>query len=308
MSLVAHIQQLFEYLVEPWLIIASSISHIPSTISGLVSSGDYGKLLSPSAFGRELFGNLWVTLGPETKANAEPVIVPLLEGKVSGAKVHDHVVSTPVHGTVLEVGAGSGMWADVLARVRENASFGTGEMGGLRSRRAESGTGAGRGGITKIYGIEPNPISAAALRKRVREVGLGDVYEVVPVGVEDVTSSTAWEGTIEPGSVDCIVGIRCMCSIPDPRENIERLYKLLKPGGTWYVFEHVKTTRGFPIMPLYQRFVNCVWMFFMGPCRICRPTDQTLRDVGTWSKFDLATSPDEPPYAVMPHVIGVLTK
>ncbi|KJK76442.1 hypothetical protein H634G_08333 [Metarhizium anisopliae BRIP 53293] len=306
MSIFTDIQQLFTHLIEPWLMIGLSITYIPSTIAGLVSSGNYGKLLSPSAFGEELFGNLWVTMGPQAKAGAEPVVVPLLEGKVSGGKVHDHVVSTPVHGTVLEVGAGSGMWADVLARIHRNAPSGNGETEGLRSRKGESGR--GKSGITKIYGIEPNPISAATLRKRVKEVGLGDVYEVVPVGIEDVTNPNAWEGKIEPGSVDCIVGIRCMCSIPDPKENIEHLYKLLKPGGTWYVFEHVKTVRGFPIMPLYQRLVNCVWMFFMGSCRICRPTDQTLRDVGIWNKFDLTTSPDEPPYAVLPHVIGVLTK
>lgn len=251
MSIFTDIQQLFTHLIEPWLMIVLSITYIPSTIAGLVSSGNYGKLLSPSAFGEELFGNLWVTLGPQAKAGAEPVVVPLLEGKVSGGKVHDHVVSTPVHGTVLEVGAGSGMWADVLARIHRNAPSGNGETEGLRSRKGESGR--GKSGITKIYGIEPNPISAATLRKRVKEVGLGDVYEVVPVGIEDVTNPNAWEGKIEPGSVDCIVGIRCMCSIPDPKENIEHLYKLLKPGGTWYVFEHVKTARGFPIMPLYQR-------------------------------------------------------
>ncbi|OAA42267.1 phospholipid methyltransferase [Metarhizium rileyi] len=306
MSTFANIQDLLTYLLEPWLMIGFSISYIPSTITGLISSGSYGKIFSPSAFSEELFGNVWVTMGPQAKTGAEPVVVPLLQGKVSGGKVHDHVISTPIHGTVLEVGAGSGMWADVLARIHGNASSGTGEKKGLRSRKGESEN--GKGGITKIYGIEPNPISAATLRRRVKEVGLGDVYEVVPVGIEDVSNPSAWQGRIEPESVDCIVGIRCMCSISDPKENIQHLYRLLKPGGTWYVFEHVKTTRASPIMPLYQRFVNCVWPFFMGSCRICRPTDQTLRDVGVWKKFDLAALPDEPPYAVLPHIIGVLTK
>lgn len=260
MAVFGNIQNLFTYLSEPWVLIGLSISHIPSTIYGLIASGNYGTLFSPSAFSEELFGNFWVTMGPQAKAGAEEVVVPLLEGKVSGGKVHDHVVSTPVHGTVLEVGAGSGMWADVLARIHANAS-GAGEREGLRSRK-----GGDAKGITKIYGIEPNPISAATLRKRVQEVGLQDIYEVVPVGIESVTDPTAWEGKIEPGSVDCIVGIRCMCSIPDPKENIEHLYKLLKPGGTWYVFEHVRTTRGFPIMPLYQRKCFCFQLFVRTIC------------------------------------------
>lgn len=230
--------------------IAASATYIPQTIIGLISTGNYSRLFSPSAFGEELFGNFWVTMGPQAKAGAEQVVVPLLEGKVSGGKVHDHVVSTPVHGTVLEVGAGSGMWADVLARIHESSAV----SDGLRSRK-------GKGGITKIYGVEPNPISAATLRTRVKEVGLGDLYEVVPVGIEDVGDPTKWDGRIEPGSVDCIVGIRCMCSIPDPEVNIQHLYKLLKPGGSWYVFEHVKTTKGFPVMPLYQR--KFCWFFMV---------------------------------------------
>jgi SAM-dependent methyltransferase len=248
MSLFSKAQDVFTYLIEPWLMIALSVSHLPSTIFGIVSSGTFGKLFSPSEFSEEPFGNFWVTMGPQAKAGAEGVVVPLLQGRVTGGKVHDHVVSTPVHGTVLEVGAGNGMWADVLARIHAEASGG-GAKEGLRSRKGE----AAKGGITKIYGVEPNPISAATLRNRVKEVGLGHVYEVVPVGIESVADPTAWDGKIEPGSVDCIVGIRCMCSIPDPKENIEHLYKLLKPGGSWYVFEHVKTTRGYPLMPLYQR-------------------------------------------------------
>jgi hypothetical protein len=47
--------------------------------------------------------------------------------------------------------------------------------------------------------------------------------------------------------------VLCLCSIPDPAENIALLYKCLKPGGRWYVFEHVVA---FPeqgrFMALYQ--------------------------------------------------------
>lgn len=122
--------------------------------------------------------------------------------------------------------------------------------------------------ITRIYGIEPNPQSAAALRRRVRDVGLDDVYHVVPVGVESVGDPDAWDGTIAPGSVDCIVGVLCLCSIPDPDANVRRLRRLLKPGGRWFVFEHVKAARDRPLLRLYQReLVSPSLQSARSPCR-----------------------------------------
>ena len=251
-ALLSGLKDLLMHLVDPWLFMGISASHIPQTVRDVVASGALWKLLWPPAFSDVLFGNFWATVGPSVKEAGEARVIPLLEGRVSGGRIHDAVVGTPVHGTVIEVGAGSGMWADVFARIGAGApdSDSAGSGAGARKRRQAGGAG---GGITKIYGVEPHPQSAAALRKRVKEVGLGDVYEVVPVGIESVSDPKAWDGHIAPGSVDCIVGVLCLCSIPDPEENIKHLYKLLKPGGHWYVYEHVKTTRGGPLFSLYQR-------------------------------------------------------
>jgi hypothetical protein len=35
--------------------------------------------------------------------------------------------------------------------------------------------------------------------------------------------------------------VQCLCSIPTPEKIIKELYPLLKPGGKWLVYEHVKT-------------------------------------------------------------------
>ncbi|KAG0010994.1 hypothetical protein BGZ81_002444 [Podila clonocystis] len=221
---------LLETLIEPWFFMWLSLSHVPVTIRTLVAAKDYGTLFSPSGFREALFGTLWATIGPTIKATNEERVVALLEGRVRGGCVQDEVVSTPIYGTVLEIGAGSGMWVDVLARFTSKGDT----AGGLLNRKN-----TGRG-ITKIYGVEPNPISAKALQKRVNEVGLQDIYQIVPVGIEFVNDQSAWHSNIEPGSVDCIFGILCLCSIPEPEKNIRLLYKLLKPGGHWFVNEHVK--------------------------------------------------------------------
>lgn len=55
------------------------------------------------------------------------------------------------------------------------------------------------------------------------------------MGIQDALAS----GRIAEESVDCIVSVLCLCSIPDAKTNIAELYRCLKPGGRWYVYEHV---------------------------------------------------------------------
>ncbi|KAF9322078.1 hypothetical protein BG006_002480 [Podila minutissima] len=169
-------------------------------------------------------------------------VTALLEGCVKGGFIQDEVVSTPIHGTVLEIGAGSSMWVDVLAHFSSCIDA----AGGLHSRKN-----AGHG-ITKIYGVEPNPILAKALQMHVNDVGLQDIYHVIPVGIKSVNDPSAWDGKIKHGSVNCILGILCLCSIPEPEKNIQMLYKLLKTGSHWFMNEHVKVSCGSPLLCFYQ--------------------------------------------------------
>lgn len=202
-----------------------SLLYLPLTIIRLIIAVDMRTLHSWSAFNDAWFGNFWVFLGPWSKAGAEPWVVALLEGRIRQGDIcqtRDH----PINGVVLEVGAGSGMWTNALADIARSSSSTT----------------------TKIYGVEPNPISAAALQRRVKDVGLEGRYEVVPVGIEDLEG----KADIQPGSVDCIITVACLCSIPEPENNIRLLYEYLKAGGGWYVYEHVRVERGV-ILPLYQR-------------------------------------------------------
>ncbi|EEY14445.1 conserved hypothetical protein [Verticillium alfalfae VaMs.102] len=218
-----------------------------------------------------------------------------------------------VRGVVIEVGAGSGMWVNMFAKV---------------------------GGVRRVFGVEPNAASQSALRRRVQEAGLDGVYEVVPVGIEELGDASRWDGKIEPESVDCIVSILCLCSIPDQEANIATLYGYLKKGGRWYVYEHVQAKSNL-FMKLYQRrslspaprsthffarlspwtifpfdcplttlpgFVNLFWPHVIGGCELCRDTETALRNAGEWQSFELAQPPEEPWYHTLPHIFGVLTK
>ncbi|KAJ4347972.1 uncharacterized protein N0V89_009344 [Didymosphaeria variabile] len=168
----------------------------------------------------------------------------LLEGRMQDAQITDKPMAPPVGGVILDIGPGRGYWIDLYDKAKVPI-----DKPGARSQGVS-------GGIQKVYGVEPNPDSHAALSKRVQEIGLDGVYEVLPVGIEEVNKVKINGKTIEKGSVDCIVSILCLCSIPEPEKNITDLYGYLKKGGRWYLYEHVRSGDGV-FMKLYQGTNRC---------------------------------------------------
>ncbi|KAI1251085.1 hypothetical protein MGN70_008146 [Eutypa lata] len=228
-----------------------SASWFPTTVVSLIRERKYSVLVSAQGLRDVWFGNFWGWAGPNIREMGGPIVIPLLEGRTSGGKVVDEPVGAGIGGTVLEIGAGSGFWVDIFSNRRldqapnEGTSTATDDKAGdgPRSRRQE---------VTRVYGIEPNRDQHANLRRHIEKAGLDGIYQIVPVGIEDLDNSKKWDGSIEKGSVDCIVSILCLCSIPDPEKNIKELYGYLKEGGRWYVYEHVKCEYSW-YMKAYQR-------------------------------------------------------
>ncbi|KAJ4361488.1 hypothetical protein N0V95_001825 [Ascochyta clinopodiicola] len=249
-------------------------SYLPSATIHLYETGGFFSLLSWQKVQSAWFSKFWAWAGPRIRENNGPKITALLEGRVTDAQVVDKVVGEPISGVVLDVGPGLGYWVDLYAR----ADVPINQSGDSMRQRGGKGT-----GITKVYGIEPNTESHAGLSQRAKAAGLDGVYEILSVGIEDIAKETV----VEKGSVDAIVSLLCLCSIPEPEKNIRELYTYLKPGGTWYFFEHVAVKNHWP-MQLYQ--------------------GKTLREAGPWSKTDFKQPPEEPWYQTVPHILGTLTK
>ncbi|KAF3035338.1 hypothetical protein E8E12_006530 [Didymella heteroderae] len=281
-------------LLEPWQFMLVACSYIPSTISHLYITASFASLLSWDAFQGAWFSKFWSWAGPRIREGNGPRITALLEGRVTGAQVVNNVVGEPISGVVLDIGPGLGYWVDLYARTDVPL---INEDGAVRKRDSKGK------GITKVYGVEPNAQSHPGLRSRAKAAGLGGVYEILPVGIEDIAKETV----VKKGSVDAIVSLLCLCSIPEPENNIKELYSYLKPGGRWYIYEHVAVKDYWP-MQLYQRFVNIFWPHALGGCQLCRNTEQSLRAAGPWSKIDIEQPPAEPWHAVVPHIFGTLTK
>lgn len=309
MSLVEVVQR----IVGPWLMLADAAYYLPATIVGLVRSRNWSTLFSWSKFQSVWFGRFWAYMGPQVRMGVEPIVVPLLKGRVShGKKLEEgEELSTaplPVSGTVIEVGPGSGMWVSVFKEIGIATEEETGDGDdAIRKRKnvASSSTEVSTsGGITKIYGVEPNAGQHGALRQRVHDAGMDDVYEIVPVGIQDVADAA---NAITSNSVDCVVTILCLCSIPEPQHNIRALYDYLKPGGRMYVFEHVCNRKHWSIY-LYQKWINLFWPVMVGGCELQRDTGRYLREAGPWSNVDLSPLAGELWFQSVPHVVGVLTK
>ncbi|CAJ2502389.1 Uu.00g097830.m01.CDS01 [Anthostomella pinea] len=312
MSFTARTMATIQGLLIPWRFLSLSASFIPPTLQTLYH--EHGGLLglltlllfSPSYFHTRWFTNFWSWFGPNVRRNAGALVVPLLEGRTHNGRVVDGGAATGpgIGGVVMEIGAGSGLWVDVFSddRYLPAAAEGGGSGGA-------GGNGVGRKRITRVYGIEPSADQHPKLRQAVRDAGLEDVYEIVPVGIEDLdtTKNKKWDGHIEKGSVDCIVSVLCLCSIPEPERNVRELYGYLKQGGRWYVYEHVRTEHSW-YMLLYQRFINIFWPYFLGGCLLCRPTERTLREAGHWSKIDVDQPASSAWHDTLPHILGVFTK
>lgn len=93
--------------------------------------------------------------------------------------------------------------------------------------------------VSKIYGIEPNFEFHDTLRSKIKKAKLDDIYTIVPVGAEDIEQFRKYG--ISSKSVDTILSVQVLCSVPDPQSTLRHLYTYLKPGGQMLVYEHVKS-------------------------------------------------------------------
>jgi len=248
-TILTNLSTLLTALLDPLIFLSLSLTHLPSTITTLYRQASYSTLLSPTRLRAAWFTRFWsLEAGPNIRANNGPRISALLAGRVSGGVVCDDVVGVPIGGRVVDVGPGSGFWVDLFAAER-----GGGGDDGVRRRRRDNNNDGGNG-ITKIYGVEPNTQAHASLLKHIRAAGLEGKYEIVSAGIEALSEYRGGTGAgagIEEGSVDCVVTMLCLCSIPDPERNIRMLYRYLKKGGRWYLYEHVRVGRSWWVA-LYQ--------------------------------------------------------
>jgi SAM-dependent methyltransferase len=93
--------------------------------------------------------------------------------------------------------------------------------------------------IEHIYGVEPNPAFVSPLLATVKETGLQEKYSII-LGVVEDEELLAQHG-IKENSVDSIVCLQTLCSVNDPKQAAQWMFKLLKPGGVFIFWEHQRS-------------------------------------------------------------------
>jgi SAM-dependent methyltransferase len=142
-------------------------------------------------------------------------------------------------GTVVEIGPGAGSNMRYYARVR------------------------------RWIGVEPNPYLHGTLQEQLGRLGLeGDVFrgeaESIPIPDE---------------SADAVIATLVLCSVVDPARVLEEILRVLRPGGTFYFFEHVAAPRG-SVLRGIQRLVRPAWRCLADGCHPDRETEDYLRSAG----------------------------
>ena len=124
-----------------------------------------------------------------------------------------------------------------------------------------------RSKVTRVYGVEPNPEFPKDLRQQIKAVGMTDEYTIVPHGIQETALLNKYG--ITPESIDTIVDVQVLCSVPDPESVVKAMYGMLKPGGKWIVYEHIQSRD--PVTKFVQS--KCA------PSRAAFPWNSTMRGI-----------------------------
>ncbi len=151
-------------------------------------------------------------------------------------------------------------------------------VGGAAGRVLEIGAGTGANlryydwsKVESLEITEPDPFMLDHLQRKLEELP----PEVrARVHTREVPAEQL---PFDDASFDVAVVTLVLCTVYDPARSIAELRRVLKPGGELRLIEHVRA-RGF--WATLQRWVQPVYGWMAGDCRLDRNTEQSLRDAG----------------------------
>jgi ubiquinone/menaquinone biosynthesis C-methylase UbiE len=144
------------------------------------------------------------------------------------------------YGVVLEVGAGTGL----------NFSFYNPEK------------------VERLEAIEPDTAMLRYARQRLATAGIP--ITLTQAAVEDLP--------FDDSTFDCVVATLVFCSVTDPERGLREIMRVLKPGGTLYMVEHVRSQGS--IASRVQDMITPITRLVSGNCHWNRDTARKVAAVG----------------------------
>jgi ubiquinone/menaquinone biosynthesis C-methylase UbiE len=171
-----------------------------------------------------------------------------------------------------------------------------------RTLELGAGTGANAprypAAVTELVLTEPDPHMARRLREKLVASPPGVGYEVVETGAEALP--------FDDDSFDTVASTLVLCTVPDPAKVAREIARVLRPGGSLLLLEHVRDPDDGGL-GRWQDRLRRPWGWLAGGCHPNRDTVATLAA----AEFDVsglepAELPAAPPI-VRPAVRGSAT-
>jgi len=118
--------------------------------------------------------------------------------------------------------------------------------------------------VRKIVTVDPNPGMNRRAMKRVKDAGI----EV------DHRMMSGERLPFEVGIFDCVVSTFTLCSIDDVNQALREVFRVLKPGGRFFFFEHGQSPE--PKIQKWQRRLNWLEMRIGDGCRLDRKIKELI--------------------------------
>jgi len=163
---------------------------------------------------------------------------------INGNRINERVFAfkyrffADLHGTVVEIGPGAGVNLQFFPQT-----------------------------VSSYIGIEPNPVLCRWLKRRKDEYHLP--IQAVNAEADKLPYSSE--------SVDAVISTFVLCHIPDQKQVLKEIKRVLKPGGRFLFIEHV-ASRHYWVRKL-QDLISPVSCRLQG-CRLNCDTIQSIRESG----------------------------
>lgn len=176
---------------------------------------------------------------------------------------HDHPVFTRLYQVISRVEDGSAVGAmrtEVAAELSGRLLIvGLGPAGDLHHLPAA---------VTEVVAVEPS----ASMRRAAEPVVARTRATGLPVEVLDAVGESL---PLPDDSVDSVLFAYVLCTVDDPARVIAEAARVLRPGGSVGVIEHVAAGEG-TWMRRAQRALAPLWPHLAGGCNCDRPTADYL--------------------------------
>jgi len=135
--------------------------------------------------------------------------------------------------------------------------------------------GAGTGANFQYYqpgahvtAIEPDPYMLQRAQERAANAAVNI----------DLRQVAADQLPFPDAAFDFVIATLVLCSVSDPQKVLSEIYRVLRPGSEYRLYEHVRYQN--PIGGLMQDAVTPVWQWFGAGCHPNRDTERLVREAG----------------------------